>query len=494
MTGSADPAAPQGLPARPNDRGSAGFAVLFSGAAVALAVLALVAAVAAVGSTKGGAGVSTSAGAPATVHVIVSEYAFSPSAITMQTGATLHITNSGSQAHNFSIPKAGVKSPDIPAGGAYDLDLSSLAAGTYDVVCLVSGHEQAGMKGTLTVSDDAPAPAAEGDAAAASHEGGDDHDWAKMDEDMAKGMETYLASLAPDAAPLTPGVGNAKLEPTIGADGAKEFRLEAKIADWTVEPGRTVKAWTFNGIVPAPWIRVEPGDKVRVLFVNSLPASSDIHWHGASTPFDQDGVAPLTQPMVKPGGMHTYEFTVPNHPELGMYHPHNHGQIAIPNGMFGVIQVGDVELPRGKTVNGEVIPADLKITQELPMVLNDAGVIGLSLNGKGFPATGATVANVGDAVLIHYYNEGLQAHPMHLHHIYQLVVAKDGVALDAPYYADTVNVAPGERYTVLVRPTQADIGAWAWHCHILTHAESDKGLTGMVTAFVVPDPNAKADA
>jgi FtsP/CotA-like multicopper oxidase with cupredoxin domain len=90
---------------------------------------------------------------------------------------------------------------------------------------------------------------------------------------------------------------------------------------------------------------------------------------------------------------------------------------------------------------------------------------------------------------------------MHLHHLPQLVVAKDGFALEQPYWADTVNVAPGERYTVLIltsrNDTRLDVdgnvvgegldgaGIWAFHCHILTHAESDQGLFGMVTAFVV---------
>jgi FtsP/CotA-like multicopper oxidase with cupredoxin domain len=99
---------------------------------------------------------------------------------------------------------------------------------------------------------------------------------------------------------------------------------------------------------------------------------------------------------------------------------------------------------------------------------------------------------------VHYYNEGLQAHPMHLHHVPQLVVAKDGFPLESPYYADTVNVAPGERYSVLVQSRPQDVsidptdrttvlgpGIWAYHCHILTHAEGDKGLMGMVTAWVV---------
>ncbi len=28
-------------------------------------------------------------------------------------------------------------------------------------------------------------------------------------------------------------------------------------------------------------------------------------------------------------------------------------------------------------------------------------------------------------------------------------------------------------------------GVWAWHCHILSHAESDQGMFGMVTTFIV---------
>jgi manganese oxidase len=65
------------------------------------------------------------------------------------------------------------------------------------------------------------------------------------------------------------------------------------------------------------------------------------------------------------------------------------------------------------------------------------------------------------------------------------VVGKDGFPLDQPYWADTVNVAPGERYSVLVEAEE--VGVWAFHCHILTHAESDEGMYGMVTAFIVEE-------
>jgi FtsP/CotA-like multicopper oxidase with cupredoxin domain len=50
---------------------------------------------------------------------------------------------------------------------------------------------------------------------------------------------------------------------------------------------------------------------------------------------------------------------------------------------------------------------------------------------------------------------------------------------------DTLNVAPGERYSVLVEIDRA--GAWVWHCHILPHVEAEAGMFGMVTAFIVEE-------
>jgi FtsP/CotA-like multicopper oxidase with cupredoxin domain len=48
---------------------------------------------------------------------------------------------------------------------------------------------------------------------------------------------------------------------------------------------------------------------------------------------------------------------------------------------------------------------------------------------------------------------------------------------------DTLNVAPGERYDVVI-DCDAE-GVWAFHCHILTHAESRGGMHGMVTVLIV---------
>jgi FtsP/CotA-like multicopper oxidase with cupredoxin domain len=266
------------------------------------------------------------------------------------------------------------------------------------------------------------------------------------------------------------------------ADGTKRFELTAEIVDWEVEPGKIVEAWTYNGMVPGPYIKVDVGDKLRFDVTNELPLGTDVHFHGAKLPNDMDGVSPYTQELIKKGETFSYEFPAVKE-AVAIYHAHVHGQMKVPNGMLGVLQIGDVALPRGRTISGVEIPADLQIAQEFPMVLNDAGTIGLSLNGKSFPATAPITGNQGDWILVHYANEGLQVHPMHQHQFDQLVVAKDGIPLDNPYYADVVNVAPGERYTVLMQLT--DPGTWVWHCHILNHVEREEGMFGMATAIVV---------
>jgi FtsP/CotA-like multicopper oxidase with cupredoxin domain len=326
------------------------------------------------------------------------------------------------------------------------------------------------METTFTVEEGAEASGGGDDA----H--GEDVDWDALDEAMTQSILAFPAE--------TEGKGNEPLEPTILPDGTKEFELTAAITPWEVEPGKFVDAWTYNGMVPGPMIRIDLGDKVRVILDNQLPMGTDIHWHGIQTPNNMDGVAPLTQKLIKSGETFIYEFEAVN-PAIGMYHAHHHGHVQIVNGMFGVFIIGDTLLPRGQTISGIEIPEDLEVAHEIPMVLNDAGVIGLSLNGKSFPATEPYVGKVGDWVVVHYYNEGLQIHPMHQHQFPQLIFAKDGIPLDNPYWADTVNIAPGERYSVLLK--LADPGVWVWHCHILTHVERDEGMFGMVTAWIVEE-------
>ncbi|HET7459799.1 MAG TPA: multicopper oxidase domain-containing protein [Longimicrobium sp.] len=282
----------------------------------------------------------------------------------------------------------------------------------------------------------------------------------EMDRHHEAGIKSFPAA--------TKGKGNQPLQARM-ENGVKVYDLAAEKLMWEVAPGQTVEAWAYNGQVPGPQIRVKEGDRVKINFTNKLEESTAIHFHGVALPNGMDGVPFITQPPVKPGESFTYEFTVPNSGSH-MYHSHHNAAKQVPMGLLGAFIVE----PRG----GETHQADV----DYVMILND-GSHGYTLNGKGFPATEPIVANKGQKVRVRFMNEGMMIHPMHLHGMPMLVTHKDGYAQPQPWKCDTLNIAPGERWDVIIDCDNP--GTWAFHCHILPHAESAMGMFGMVTALVV---------
>jgi FtsP/CotA-like multicopper oxidase with cupredoxin domain len=286
----------------------------------------------------------------------------------------------------------------------------------------------------------------------------------RMDAAMTAQMKSFPVTTA--------GAGGQPLQPTILAGGIKEFHITAQVTSWQIDATRTVQAWTYNGTFPGPTIHVNVGDHVRMVVTNRLPESTAVHLHGVhGVSNGMDGVPGITQVPIRPGQTYSYDVT-PTAVGVGMYHSHYDTLKQLTDGLMGAFLVGEEPLPAGVTVS-----------QELPFVLLDSGPIGMSFNGKSFPATAPIVAHLGEYIVVNYFNAGQMIHPVHLHGPGQLVIAKDGYALASPRMEDTVTVAPGERYTVLIHADQ--VGAWAWHCHILSHAETDNGMYGMVTALVV---------
>ncbi|HEY8415091.1 MAG TPA: multicopper oxidase domain-containing protein, partial [Thermaerobacter sp.] len=62
-------------------------------------------------------------------------------------------------------------------------------------------------------------------------------------------------------------------------NGVKVFELTALPVKWSTGD-KEHEAWTFNGTVPGPQIRVQEGDRVRVIVKNKLPEPTVVHWHG----------------------------------------------------------------------------------------------------------------------------------------------------------------------------------------------------------------------
>jgi FtsP/CotA-like multicopper oxidase with cupredoxin domain len=286
-----------------------------------------------------------------------------------------------------------------------------------------------------------------------------------MDAMHEKGIKAFPAKTA--------GTGNQIMAPKM--DGkVKVFELTAREIKWEVAPGQLVNAMAYNGQVPGPQIRVSEGERVRVVLKNQMTQSTAMHFHGLELPNDIDGVPFITQPVVKPGESRTMEFTVPiGNSGSHMYHSHHNSATQVGLGLLGAFIV-EPKHPR---------PIE-KVDREYVFILND-GAHGYTFNGKSFPATEPLTAKLGEKIRIRYMNEGMMIHPMHLHGMHMTIIDKDGWAQPQPWKCDTLNIAPGERYDVIVNCNNP--GTWAFHCHILPHAESEHGMMGMVTALVVSE-------
>jgi plastocyanin len=437
---------------------------------IAVAVSALVLGVVAVVAMNGGSTTESASGS-SVVQVTLSEFkvVFSPSVVPAG-DVTFSVTNSGSVDHNFAIPSLNARTAMLKAGENAELEVKGLEVGEVEYLCEVAGHSAAGMKGKLSVVESSGDMnmASSGNAMMSSVS------WQQMDKMMEDVAMKYPAK--------TFGTGNSELAYTMSDDGYKVFSLVAKVIPWEVEPGKIVDGWSYNGMIPGPVMHANVGDKIRIVLKNELPESTSLHLHGVRVPNAMDGVDPYTQKPIEPGATFSYEWTA-TEPSVGMYHSHHNAQVQVPNGLAGAILIGDWKAMAMTAAGGRTKDSNNVAEQEVVMVLNDSGTIGLSLNGKSFPATSPYSLAIGESMVVHYYNEGNMTHPMHLHQPSGLVVAKDGKVLESPFWADTLNVAPGERWTVVYTPK--DAGVWAWHCHILTHAETPEGMRYMVTALIV---------
>ena len=278
------------------------------------------------------------------------------------------------------------------------------------------------------------------------------------------------------------GAGNKPLAPVRTENGVKIFELTIDQIQHRIDAVKDpIAALGYNGTWPAPRIDVVEGDRIRAIFKNNLDESTGVHFHGQRVPNNMDGVPHITQDPIEPGDSFAYEFDVRT-PGSHMYHSHHNATDQVGRGLLGAFIVQPKD------------PADrydrkYGATQDIVWISNDS-LGGFTINGRGFPATSPIVAKVGETIAIRFMNEGSMMHPWHLHGMPMKVVARDGYPLAQPFLCDTLGVNPGERWDVII--DCEDPGAWAFHCHILPHAEGPDGMFGMVTALVIQDATAAA--
>jgi FtsP/CotA-like multicopper oxidase with cupredoxin domain len=272
------------------------------------------------------------------------------------------------------------------------------------------------------------------------------------------GASTQSDDLVPlDLVPLTdihpaPDVVEVDL---IAAPGRTRFGSRGTANVWGYADGTRDPV---EPVVPGPVIEANQGDTVIVHFTNLLPEGTTIHWHGMRVPNAMDG-AHVTQHEIPPGGTFDYTFVAVDAGTF-WYHPHVRSDMQIERGLAGALIVhGGVDVHADADRTFVLDDVKLEDNGELSET-TDANDLMLGRQGNVVLANGRSGGHVEvrngarerwrfvNAANGRYFNLRLPERSF-------TVIGWDGGLLVEPYSAQSVLIAPGERYEVLVELTGA---------------------------------------
>ncbi|MFF1263758.1 MULTISPECIES: multicopper oxidase family protein [unclassified Streptomyces] len=227
--------------------------------------------------------------------------------------------------------------------------------------------------------------------------------------------------------------------------------------------GRDLWALTYNGMYMPPTLRLRPGDRMEISFVNKLDQQTNLHVHGmhVSPVGNSDNIFL----KIEPGKTFTYKYAFPKSLEPGTYwyhpHPHTLSAAQTAGGMAGLIVVDglDAYLPaalRGITQHVVALKdfqlvGDQIKTTKLKMGAPTTRTVNGQLNPRIRIRPGETqlwhLANIGANI---FYKVTLPGTKFH-------IVAKDGYPVNKVYSADSLVIPAGARYDVLVQGPKAGV-------------------------------------
>ena len=186
------------------------------------------------------------------------------------------------------------------------------------------------------------------------------------------GMPSFLQAM--EGMSAMPRIAPRKANPNFKAD--VEFDLYCKPSKVAILTGAQTQVLQYSAVlnkgpketlanIPGsylgPIIRLQKGQKVRIVLHNGLSEATVAHWHGLHVPAEMDG-----HPMyaIDPGATLVYEFEVLNRAGMNIYHPHPHEATAsqVYKGLAGALFIHDDEEAKLELPAGEY---------EIPLVIQD---------------------------------------------------------------------------------------------------------------------------
>jgi FtsP/CotA-like multicopper oxidase with cupredoxin domain len=266
----------------------------------------------------------------------------------------------------------------------------------------------------------------------------------------------------------------------LGAEVKSAYTMRSRMNGTAMLGGSAYQTWFFDrdgslsGFMsdrklPSAHLEVIEGQPTTIEFTNTSPMPHTIHLHGLDVDQANDGV-PQTSAAVAPFESFTYQFVAPH---AGTYHYHCHVDTIVHyhRGMAGAIIVrppgGATNLAwkGGPTFDEEVLwhlqtfdttwgnvttsgPATARHRPDV-FLLNGLE----SADAAADPFTRIEVP-VGTAVYARLVHTGYQWARVSFGGLPFQVVASDGRPMRQSVTADTWELGPGERYDVLLTPTE----------------------------------------
>jgi FtsP/CotA-like multicopper oxidase with cupredoxin domain len=263
--------------------------------------------------------------------------------------------------------------------------------------------------------------------------------------------------------------------------------LPAGAEDLTV-PVHSIGGSTLFGSHAAPWSEtVAPGTPVRVRLINTDQLTQRFSVAGAAFRLaavdggEVAGGAELTGAVLPlaAGGRYDVVLTMPERPvQIALEGSRGGSLTLVPSG-----EQAPSSAPRF-TPGPELDLASYGAPAATPAPAADASAtyvadhllrfvegvprFAFTVNGAVYPNIPPLVVREGEKVLITIVNRSDDVHPMHPHGHHVRVMSVDGRPVTGDLRMDSLEVRPGQVWTVLL--TADNPGIWMDHCHNLNHA------------------------
>ncbi|MEA2510397.1 MAG: hypothetical protein QOG21_2479 [Actinomycetota bacterium] len=249
----------------------------------------------------------------------------------------------------------------------------------------------------------------------------------------------------------------------------REYEFDVVNKKIEIAAGTSFPAWTYNGRVPGPTIRVTEGDRVRVKLTNSSDHPHTLHFHGFH-PARMDGVPGAGE--VLPGHSFTYDF-IAGPFGTHLYHCHSSPlALHISRGLYGAFIV---DPKQGRPEAHEMVMVMNAFDTNFD---NDNDIY--ALNTVAFTYLNDPIKiNAGELQRAHVINitEFDPLNSIHLHanffHLY-----RTGTSIRPDEFTDTISMGQAERH--MIEFVYRDRGKFMFHAHQTEFADQ-----GWMSAFEV---------